>query len=81
MVPSKSCSYESSNYLYFYYHRTLRIWCHNSIPDVLCELLFNKGARIEFMNMWFALYPIYQQSICKGGLRHEGGDGVTVVEL
>ncbi len=73
VVPSKSCSYESSNYLYFYYHRTLRIWCHNSIPDVACEVLFNNGAKIDFINMWFALYPIYQRSICKGGLPFHAG--------
>jgi SynChlorMet cassette protein ScmC len=64
---------DSKNYLYFYYHRTLRIWCHNLIPDVVCEVLFNNGARIDFINMWFALHPIYQRSICKGGLPFHAG--------
>ena len=49
VVPSKSCSYGSSNYSYFYYHRTLRIWCHNSIPDVVCEVLFNKGTNFKII--------------------------------
>jgi SynChlorMet cassette protein ScmC len=67
-VPSKSCSSGSSIYSYFYYHRTLRMWCHNSVPDVACEVLFNNGAKMDFINMWFALHPIYQRSISKGGL-------------
>jgi SynChlorMet cassette protein ScmC len=72
-VPSKSCSSGSSIYSYFYYHRTLRMWCHNSVPDVACEVLVNNGAKIDFINMWFALHPIYQRSISKGGLPFHAG--------
>jgi len=73
MVPSKSRSYGASNYVHFYYHHTLRIWCHNDIPEFECEVLFNKGAKIEFLNMWHALLPIYQQSISQGGLPMHAG--------
>lgn len=73
VLPAESCLYGRNNYLYFYYHRTLRIWCHNRIPDVVCEVLFNNGAKIDFINMWFALHPIYQRSICKGGLPFHAG--------
>jgi len=71
--PSKSCSYGGRSYLPFYYHRTLRLWCNNSIPDFECEVLFNNGAKIDFISMWFALHPIYQRSICKGGLPFHAG--------
>jgi SynChlorMet cassette protein ScmC len=72
-VPSKSCSYGGSTYLYFYHHRTFRIWCHNSIPDAECEVLFKNGAKFDFINMWFSLHPIYQRSISKGGLPFHAG--------
>jgi SynChlorMet cassette protein ScmC len=58
---------------YFYDHNTLRIWCHDDIPDVICEVKMKKGREIELINMWFALHPIYQRSISKGGLPFHGG--------
>jgi SynChlorMet cassette protein ScmC len=58
---------------YFYDHSTIRIWHHDNISDVVCEVKINKGREIELINMWFALHPIYQQSISKGGLPFHGG--------
>ena len=72
-VHSKSCSYGSSNYLYFYHHRTLRIWHHKSVSDAAREVLFNNCAINVFINIWFAFHPIYQRSICKGGLPFHAG--------
>ena len=73
MVPCKSCSYGTSKNLQYYYHQTLRIWCRDNVPQVVCEVLFNNSAPLEFINMWFALHPIYQRSICKGGLPFHAG--------
>jgi SynChlorMet cassette protein ScmC len=70
---SKSYSSGRDDGWYSYYHRTLRVWCHNSIPDVVCEVLVNKGVKIELINMWFALQAIYQRSISKGGLPFHAG--------
>jgi SynChlorMet cassette protein ScmC len=73
MIPSESCSYGYGDDLQYYYHHTVRLWCHNNIPEVVCEVLFDEGPEIEFMNMWLALHPIYQQSIGKGGLPMHAG--------
>jgi SynChlorMet cassette protein ScmC len=73
MVPSSSCSHGASNYSHFYYHQRLCTWCHNDVSAFECEVLFNKGARIEFLNMWLSLLPIYQQSIYRGGLPMHAG--------
>lgn len=51
-----------------YDHDTLRVWYHKDSPDVICELNNNEGYEIEIINMWNSLQPIYQQSICRGGL-------------
>lgn len=48
---------------------SLRVWCHDNIPDVVCEVKDNdKSSEAEIINMWFALHPIYQRSMCIGGL-------------
>ncbi|MBW1744671.1 MAG: SynChlorMet cassette protein ScmC [Deltaproteobacteria bacterium] len=62
-----------SNGWYFYDHNTIRIWHNDNISDVICEVKVNKGREIELINMWFALHPIYQQSISRGGLPFHGG--------
>jgi len=49
-------------------YNTLRIWSHNLMPDIRCEVNNNGRHGIEFESMWTALQPIYQQSINKGGL-------------
>lgn len=56
-----------------YDHKTIRIWYHNSITDVICEVKNNEGDDTEYMNMWYALQPIYQRSICGGGLPLHAG--------
>ena len=72
-LPSKSRSSENGNGWYFYDHDTLRVWYHNEIPDVICEMNNSEGYEIEIINMWNSLQPIYQQSICRGGLSLHAG--------
>ncbi|MBW1896595.1 MAG: hypothetical protein JRI47_06020, partial [Deltaproteobacteria bacterium] len=47
----------NSNGWYFYDHNTIRIWHHDDIADVICEVKINRGREIELINMWFALHP------------------------
>lgn len=62
-----------------YNDNTLRVWWHNSISDVLCELKEVKGddgehnMDIAYINMWTALRPIFQRSVAIGGLPFHAG--------
>jgi SynChlorMet cassette protein ScmC len=63
---------------------SLRVWCSESIPDVLCEVSHHDQVpEIQFLNMWYALLPIYQRSIYGGGLPLHAGlvelDGLGVL--
>jgi len=82
-VPSKSLSLAHSDSWYCYDHKTLRTWVHNDIPDVVCEVKENKGSKIQFLNLWYSLQPIYQRSIGKAGLPLHAGlvelDGQGVI--
>jgi len=70
---SESRSSAIGNGWYFYDHDTLRVWYHNEIPDVICEMNNNEGHEIQIVNMWNSLQPIYQESICRGGLSLHAG--------
>jgi len=49
-------------------YRSLRMWCHISAPDVVCEINNGEGYDREIVNMWTSLQPIYRRSIAIGGL-------------
>jgi len=52
----------------------LRIWCAENIPDVICEISrHDEVEEIQFLSMWYTLLPIYQRSICLGGLPFHAG--------
>jgi SynChlorMet cassette protein ScmC len=51
-----------------YDNNTVRIWHHEHIPDVLCEIKNFDIHEIEIINMWNSLQPIYQRAQKKGGL-------------
>lgn len=47
----------------------IRIWRHNSIADVICEINNDGDDMMEYINMCNSLQPIYQRSIRRcGGL-------------
>ena len=48
-------------------YKSIRIWHHNSIPHVICELRNNEGVN-EYVNMCFSLHPIYQKSVYGGAV-------------
>jgi SynChlorMet cassette protein ScmC len=53
---------------------SLRVWCTESIPDVICEVSrHDEVEEIQFLSMWYTLLPIYQRSICLGGLPFHAG--------
>ena len=57
---------------FVYDHKSLKVWCHESIPDVICEICVQSTHDEEIMNMWNALQPIYQQTQKTGGLPLHG---------
>ena len=67
-----------------YDHKSLKVWCHESFPDVLCEICDHSTHDTEIMNMWNALQPIFQQAQKTGGLPIHGalleieGKGVII---
>jgi SynChlorMet cassette protein ScmC len=63
---SRNCNGSSKGWVP-YGRKTIRIWRHDSVPDVICELRNNEGIN-EYVNMSLSLYPIYQRSICEGGV-------------
>jgi SynChlorMet cassette protein ScmC len=67
-----------------YDHKSLKIWCHESIPEIICEICDHSTHDTEIMNMWHALQPIFQQAQKTGGLPIHGalleleGKGVII---
>ena len=56
-----------------YDDRLIRIWHHDSIPDVICELGGDGSDDVEYVLMWNSLQPIYHRSISEGGLPFHAG--------
>lgn len=56
-----------------YDERIIRIWHHDSIPDVICEIGEYERDDVKYVIMWSALRPIYQRSISEGGLPFHAG--------
>jgi SynChlorMet cassette protein ScmC len=56
-----------------YDHDIIRIWCHRSIPDVICEINSDGFDTVGYVNMKFSLHPIYQRSVLRGGLPFHSG--------
>ena len=48
-------------------YQSLRLWFHDNMLDVLCEVDNREGHDAEIMNMWQALHPLY-----RGGIRSRG---------
>ncbi|MBW4055526.1 MAG: SynChlorMet cassette protein ScmC [Proteobacteria bacterium] len=46
----------------------IQIWSPEHAHYVLCELKCDVPNDYKYFNMWFSLQPIYQRSICSGGL-------------
>lgn len=48
--------------------RSLQVWSHDDIPDVICEFSTDTGHDLDMVRMWRALHPIYQRAQRSGGL-------------
>lgn len=46
----------------------LRLWSHNEVPDLICELGDEDSYDLTILRMRSSLYPIYQRSQSSGGL-------------
>jgi len=46
----------------------LRLWTHNELPDIVCEISHASSHRVDIVKMWTALYGIYLRSFDSGGL-------------
>ncbi len=56
-----------------YEYPAMRVWCHGSAEDVICELKGGQGHETQYVSMWNSLQPIYQASISRGGLPFHAG--------
>ncbi len=56
-----------------YNEHIIRIWFHNVIHDVVCELKSTDSYEIRYITMWNATHPIYRRSMSSGGLPFHAG--------
>jgi SynChlorMet cassette protein ScmC len=52
---------------------SLFVWDHDGIPGVICKIKPFDSPDLETIAMWDALYPIYRESISRGGLPFHAG--------
>ena len=68
-------------------YKTIRIWSHRYIPDVICEVKYDEDDIAKYIGMRLSLKPIYQGSIYSGGLPFHAalaelkGRGVLLVAM
>jgi SynChlorMet cassette protein ScmC len=48
--------------------RLLRLWSHDDVPDVICEIRGEDNHEQDIIRMWCSLHPIYQSCQESGGL-------------
>lgn len=57
--------------------RLIRVWIHHDIPDVICEIGYEKDYNHDYdfnvVKMLLSLYPIYQRELNSGGLPFHAG--------
>ncbi|UCD84935.1 MAG: SynChlorMet cassette protein ScmC [Deltaproteobacteria bacterium] len=46
----------------------LRFWSHRNLPDTICELGHEGARAMNYLVMWFSLFPVYQQTQHRGGI-------------
>jgi SynChlorMet cassette protein ScmC len=75
----RSWGYDDAGWM-SYTDKTLRVWWHNTIPDIICEIKDyeddddeEKKLDISYISMWTSLRPIFLRSIDGGGLPFHAG--------
>src|SRR5208283_6109076 len=48
--------------------RSLQLWLHDNVPDVICEMGDEEEHDLDIVRMWLALSPIYDRTLETGGL-------------
>ena len=48
--------------------RSLQLWAHDDVPDVICEMGDEEDYDLNIVRMWLALAPIYNRTLEAGGL-------------
>ena len=70
--PAKYCPkiHDTPLHNAWYIHdlKILCVWFHKYVPDTICKIDHMEEPELEIINMWRALYPIYRESIRRGGL-------------
>jgi SynChlorMet cassette protein ScmC len=46
----------------------IRFWLHSYTPDIICEVGLGENQTMNFLLMWFSLFPIYQEVQHRGGM-------------
>lgn len=56
-----------------YDSRLIRIWYHNTIPDVICEVIEKTDDWVDYVALWNLLLPIYWRSTLMKGIPFHAG--------
>ena len=48
--------------------RSLQLWTHRDVPDVICEMGDEEDRDLDIIRMWLCLSPVYQRALESGGL-------------
>jgi SynChlorMet cassette protein ScmC len=48
--------------------RSLQLWAHDEVPDVICEMGDEEDHDLDIVRMWLALAPVYSKTLEAGGL-------------
>ena len=48
--------------------RSLQLWVHDDVPDVVCEMGDETDHDLDILRMWLALSPVYKRALESGGL-------------
>ena len=48
--------------------RSLQLWSHRDVPDVICEMGDEEDRDLNIIRMWLSLSPVYNRALESGGL-------------
>lgn len=48
--------------------KAVRLWSHDAVPDVICELGQPEGHEIDIIRMWICLRVVYARALAAGGI-------------
>jgi SynChlorMet cassette protein ScmC len=48
--------------------RSLQLWTHRDVPDVICEMGDEEDHDLNIVRMWLCLSPVYKRALESGGL-------------